>query len=71
MNIDTKQFAKEVGIELGQDLERILLEQIRTCLNCIQFDEATEKCALCNQRPPARIIASGCSKHVMEKEIPF
>ena len=41
----------------------------RTCLNCTQFNEATELCGRCNMRPPARIIVSGCDQH--EDEIPF
>ena len=39
------------------------------CLNCLNFDEKKEICNLCNQRPPARVIAYGCPQWV--DEIPF
>jgi hypothetical protein len=37
----------------------------RSCLTCEHFDEATELCLLngANQRPPARVIAMGCSAY--------
>lgn len=39
------------------------------CTNCENFKHDTEKCALANQRPPAKVIANGCS--AWEHEIPF
>lgn len=43
----------------------------RSCLNCDKFNEKQELCKLCNQRPPARIIAYACPKWENDKEIPF
>lgn len=44
----------------------------KTCLNCIRFIENTEICALYSQRPPARVIAFGCSSYSdSTDEIPF
>ena len=56
-------------------LEEKILETIqsarlgRSCLACESFIEATEICQLANARPPARTIATGCSKFF--PEIPF
>lgn len=56
-------------------LVRSILETIRrarlyrSCLTCIHFDETTELCAIANQRPPARVIAQGCS--AFEEAPPF
>lgn len=40
----------------------------RSCLTCEYFDEPNELCRLngVNQRPPARIIALGCSSYFEE-----
>lgn len=35
----------------------------QTCLTCTNFDEATEICSLAKVRPPARVIAQGCSAY--------
>jgi hypothetical protein len=43
----------------------------RTCLNCQHFTEGLEQCNLYNQRPPARVIAFGCSSHFDIEGIPF
>ena len=43
----------------------------RSCLNCIKFNEKAELCALCNQRPPAKVIAYSCDQWEDVKEIPF
>lgn len=41
----------------------------RSCLTCVHFEEATEKCHRYEQRPPARVIAMGCPE--WEQEPPF
>lgn len=50
----------------------------RSCMNCQAFDEtgvfgAPEMCLKAQppQRPPARIIAFGCSAHTDTEDIPF
>ncbi|QZA70470.1 hypothetical protein AH03_57 [Erwinia phage AH03] len=44
----------------------------RNCIVCEHFDEATEVCnKYGNQRPPARIIASGCEGFENNDDIPF
>jgi hypothetical protein len=40
----------------------------KSCVGCVNFDEEREICKLCDQRPPARIIARGCAKF---DNIPF
>lgn len=43
-----------------------LIEQVRlfrSCLTCQRFTEATELCGLASVRPPARVIAQGCSSY--------
>jgi hypothetical protein len=47
----------------------IVAQHRRCCLNCLQFNEKTETCALAKARPPARVIAYGCPK--WEEDIPF
>ncbi len=42
----------------------------QNCLNCENFDHATEFCKLANQRPPAKIIVYGCPKWEYDA-IPF
>lgn len=43
----------------------------KTCLNCEHFFEKDELCRFngINQRPPARVIVTGCPAH--QDEIPF
>jgi hypothetical protein len=43
----------------------------QSCLNCLNFNENEEICNLCNQRPPAKVIAYGCPQWADIKEIPF
>jgi hypothetical protein len=39
----------------------------RSCLTCRDFNEETEGCELAGgQRPPARVIATGCPKYFEE-----
>ncbi len=39
------------------------------CVNCEHFDNGPDICLLANQRPPAKVIVSGCDKWV--DDIPF
>jgi hypothetical protein len=43
----------------------------QTCITCNNFDSETETCKLVNQRPPARVIADGCSSYKDKDEMPF
>lgn len=43
----------------------------RNCLNCSHFTEGLEHCKVWNARPPARVIAYGCSRHEDVETIPF
>jgi hypothetical protein len=42
-----------------------------SCLSCVSFVEQTEFCKKFKARPPARIIAFGCSEYFDNEEIPF
>lgn len=43
---------------------------IRTCVNCLKFDEPKEHCSQFGARPPARVIAYGCPQYEND-DIPF
>lgn len=60
-----------IYVELGKVMRKHLDEATKTCLNCTHFFEKDELCRFngTNQRPPARVIVSGCPAH--EDEIPF
>lgn len=48
----------------------VMAERFRpTCLNCENFNEPAELCRLAGQRPPARVIVTGCPK--FSELIPF
>ena len=40
----------------------------QTCLNCCDWNDKTEICMRFKQRPPAKVIVSGCEFH---SDIPF
>jgi len=42
-----------------------------SCISCINFTEEAEFCKLYKARPPARVIAFGCSSYFDQEEIPF
>jgi hypothetical protein len=46
--------------DAARGIARSVTDNMSTCLNCLNFDEATETCALAKARPPARVIAYGC-----------
>lgn len=49
------------------------IEIFRSCLSCDHFVESQEACKISDmQRPPARIIAFGCTKYDnLDDDIPF
>lgn len=42
----------------------------RSCLDCAHFDEPSERCKVADARPPARVIAFGCERFVLN-DIPW
>lgn len=44
---------------------------VKNCIACEHFDEASEVCKKYGQRPPARIIAMGCPDFENNDDIPF
>lgn len=55
---------------LAKQVTNVIDKNLRSCLNCINFVEATEICSIYNQRPPARIIAKACEQW-FEADLPF
>lgn len=53
--------------ELANHLAERMIDEgwLRSCLNCDHFDKVKELCMFANygQRPPAKIIVSGCENH--------
>ena len=43
----------------------------RNCLNCQHFTEGLEYCNMWKAKPPAKVIAFGCSEHDDLEVIPF
>lgn len=42
-----------------------LVNRRKSCLTCCHFNEVNEECDLApGQRPPARIVAFGCSSYI-------
>jgi hypothetical protein len=63
-NIDA--FRDMSTILFGENIKRQI---IKSCLNCINFNEEDETCLLAKARPPARIIVFGCPQ--WDADIPF
>jgi hypothetical protein len=61
----------EIVEKLAERVSRHLDDVTKTCLNCAHFSPKNELCMFngTNQRPPAKVIVSGCPSH--EDEIPF
>lgn len=60
----------DMKLLLEKELDPRLL--VVSCLSCKQFDESAEVCNLYQrQRPPARVIAFGCSSYADDDDIPF
>lgn len=50
--------------------EKLLREGIITsCVLCINFDSKTEFCTLAGERPPAKVIVTGCPQWL--DDLPF
>ena len=74
-------FFRRITLNIGTNktLNQGLLESawatqgpMRSCLSCDHFKEkAGELCGLVNQRPPARVIAFGCTSYNDDNQIPF
>lgn len=59
----------EIGKVISETIIKVLDNNLRSCINCINFIEKTELCNIYKQRPPARIIAKACEQ--WEDNIPF
>jgi hypothetical protein len=48
-----------------QQLSEYLMDNgyFRNCLNCKEWNEVSELCTKYLQRPPAKVIVTGCSEH--------
>ena len=64
-----KKAVADIVEQLMKGMEYRLNAATKTCLNCTHFIEHTELCKLASARPPARVIALGCSSH--DDEVPF
>lgn len=74
LRTETRRDNRQAGLQaMGEYLEpilhRALRDATRTCLTCDHFSEARENCNKYGGRPPARVIAFGCSGY--EDDIPF
>jgi hypothetical protein len=70
MNISERELATNDIIRRLTEVIRVELNSsIRTCITCDNFTEKTEVCELAKCRPPARVIANGCSSY--EEVVPF
>lgn len=72
MNIDER--AKQRQIILDKVMSAIysaLDERLKSCVNCVHWSPDYEKCNKFKARPPAHIIAFGCSEFFSIDEIPF
>ncbi len=56
---------------IWNNLKRTDIFPFQNCLSCTRFTEATEMCSFWNAKPPARVIAFGCSKYIDQSEIPY
>ena len=51
---------KQLSGELCNELIKILDNNLRSCINCVNFNQEAEICGVFNARHPAKIIARGC-----------
>ena len=54
---------------LFEEFRRVVIAANKCCPNCYFFDEDKEVCNKVGQRPPARVIATGCEFY--DYDIPF
>lgn len=70
MNISCNERAiKDIVDQLGNVVKNELRRLLQTCVTCEHFTKDNEHCTLAKRRPPAEVIANGCSSY--EPEIPF
>ena len=70
MSINKTSFiVEELAKHLAEAVRADLATCFQTCITCDNFTEKTEICKLANARPPARVIASGCSSY--DEKVPF
>lgn len=65
---------REVEIDLNAFVNALMKRNdfpFQNCISCCHFTEATELCKHWNAKPPARVIAYGCSNYQDETEIPY
>ena len=68
---------KQIPFQLQEAIINILnhngrrTDYFQTCITCEHFDNETEHCKLANQRPPAKVIADGCTSYTDFDAIPF
>lgn len=62
-----KKLSAELQLEMQDFAVRVGMW--KTCLNCIEWDKASEGCGKFRAVPPPHIIVSGCPDH--DDDIPF
>lgn len=67
-SVPVKDIIQGIVNELSSIIETHLEKNIKTCINCVNFNEPSESCTLYKAKPPARVIALGCEKW---EDIPF
>lgn len=73
-NTDTQVLDQNIADAIhkcAKEIGAAVVNGRRTCIRCIHFQEGSEQCRLANSRPPARVIAYGCTAFVEEEDIPF
>lgn len=68
--IEREQAIKALSEEFSKMIIKTLDENLKSCINCINFENESEVCILYDQRPPAKIIAKACERWVSIK-LPF
>lgn len=56
--------AAQIANYMGNELRRI----VPCCPNCLNWNNENETCTLASARPPARVIAFGCTRF---DDLPF
>lgn len=47
-------------------------ELVKNCISCENFKQDNEVCSKYNQKPPARVIAFGCTEYTnLTEDVPF
>ena len=62
-----------INVHTKFSIENEIKRSLRTCVTCNNFNQDVETCKLSdNMRPPAKVIAYGCSKFQdYDIDIPF